>query len=223
MKNVSVIIPTLNEEASIGRVLSEIPKLEGYRINTFVVDGISWDNTISIARKNGAHVLIEKHRGKGHAVKTAFKKIPSSTDYVIMLDGDYSYNPAYIKNFLAELKTCDVVLGSRFSGRLDEKSMPGLNIFGNIILTKFANALYGTDITDLCTGFVGIRKEAADKIKISSTQFELETDLFTEYVRNKLLIKEIPIVYRKTLSKSKVNPIADGIKDALFLIKRRFL
>ena len=88
---------------------------------------------------------------------------------------------------------------------------------------KFANALFGTDITDLCTGFVGIRKEAADKINISSTQFDLETDLFTEYVRNKLLIKEIPIVYRKTLSKSKVNPVSDGIKDAIFLLKRRFL
>ncbi|MBI2076690.1 MAG: glycosyltransferase [Candidatus Aenigmarchaeota archaeon] len=223
MKNVSVVIPTLNEEASIGKVLNEVPKIDGYRIKVFVVDGLSKDRTAEIARKNGASVIMEKRRGKARSIKTAFRKIPRKTDYIIMLDGDYSYNPSYIRKFLAELKKYDVVLGSRFAGHLDEKSMPKINSFGNIVLTKFANMLYGTSITDLCTGFVGIRKEAADKIKISSEKFELEIEMFTEYLRNKLSVKEIPIAYRKTLSESKVNPVLDGVKDIVFLLKRRFL
>jgi len=93
METAAVIIPTLNEERSVGKVIDGVPVTdflnEGIETAVYVIDGRSTDNTREIATKKGAQIILETREGKGSAIKTAFRSI--TADYAIMIDGDDTY------------------------------------------------------------------------------------------------------------------------------------
>lgn len=214
--NIAVIIPTLNEEKSIEKVLDDVPK----DLEVFVIDGLSTDNTVQIAKSKGAEVIIEKKKGKAEAVKKALRKL-KKYDGVVMLDGDYTYDPKDIPKFIQKLDKYDIVYGSRFSGQMLKGAMSFTHKLGNMMLTKAAQILYGKKITDLCTGFIGFSKKAVKKIKITATGFDLEANIFSEAVKRGLSICEIPINYRPTKSESKLS-LGDGYVILKMLIKNKF-
>ena len=90
MSKVCIILPTLNEEEAIGRVIDEIPVRDlvekGYEVEVLVVDGNSQDRTRQIAEAKGAEIIIESRKGKGRAMRTAFGLVDA--DFVFMLDAD---------------------------------------------------------------------------------------------------------------------------------------
>ena len=98
---ISIIIPTLNEELGIGKVIDSIPKMKDTEI--IVIDGNSKDKTREIAQSKGAHVIIEKRKGYGRAYKTGFQN--AKGDIIVTLDADDTY-PAdripYLVNMLKE-------------------------------------------------------------------------------------------------------------------------
>ena len=224
-KTVSIVIPTLNEEETIGKVIDEIPKENierwGYQVEILVADNNSSDKTREIAAERGAKVIIEPARGKGRAIRTAFKA--ASGDFIFMLDADYTYPAIYISKMLEVLREgSDVVIGSRLRGQIGEGAMSKLNVVGNHLLALMASTLYRTRISDLCTGYWGLTKEVVSKLELNAIGFELEAEMFVQIAKKGYKIAEVPIFYRRRASPSKLNSLRDGFKIGRTLLKKRF-
>ncbi len=120
MKTIAVIIPTLNEGSSIGKVIDDVPIAallqNGLKTAVYVIDGRSADNTREIAVEKGAQLILEEREGKGSAIQKAFKFI--NADYAIMVDGDDTYPIEMAIEMTRLLKNNDVVIGSRLNGTI---------------------------------------------------------------------------------------------------------
>jgi len=223
METVAVVIPTLNEERSIGKVIDDVPVDDllknGLETAVYVIDGQSTDHTREIAVEKGARLILEARKGKGVAIQTAFKSI--AADYAIMVDGDNTYPIGAATEMTRLLQTHDVVIGSRLTGTIEPGAMTKLNLAGNILLSLLARALFGARISDVCTGFWAYRSDAIRHLELDARGFELEADMLAECVRNGLSIAEIPITYRARDDQPKLSALRDGIKIGLFLCKRR--
>ena len=223
---VSVILPALKEEATIGKVIDEIPRQAlaqlGYDVSILVVDGNSPDRTREIAKQKGAAIIIESRKGKGRAMQTAFQAVDA--DFVFMLDADYTYPATHILDMLDLLQDdSNVVIGSRLEGKIEKGAMSRLNIIGNRLLTLMAKILYRGKTSDLCTGFWGFRGEVLKDLKLSADGFDFEADLFIQISRGGHSIAQVPIVYRRRPTKQKLNSLRDGFKIGWKLIKDRFI
>jgi glycosyltransferase involved in cell wall biosynthesis len=222
---IAIILPALNEEKAINRLINEIPlaalKKMGYEVEVIVVDNNSTDDTASAARQAGANVLFEPMKGKGRAIKSAFRKI--NADFFFMMDSDYTYPPSHIIHMIESLKRKDVVIGSRMRGRREKGSMKLTNFCGNILLSRLASILYGSSISDLCTGYWGFRSHVVKNINLDGVfGFELETRLFIQIVKQGFTYEEVPISYRRRIgTRPKLSLTRDGIKIALSLFRHR--
>lgn len=219
-----IILPTLNEEPTIGRVIDEIPRKtleeKGYRVRLLVVDGNSTDRTREIAREKGASVVIERRRGKGIAMSRALNL--AEADFVFMLDADYTYPAGYIPDMLKLLESCQTVIGSRMRGRRERGAMSRLNLVGNYLLSLIATVFYRKRISDVCSGFWGFRGEVVKNLSFQATAFDLEAEIFSQLARRGYKIAEIPIDYRKRSSPPKLRSLRDGTRIGWALITRRF-
>ncbi len=219
---VAVLIPTLNEEATIGDVVARIPidelANEGYETTVHVIDGDSSDSTQQRARERGAIIIPANRSGKGAAMQQAFASIHA--DYFIMIDGDNTYPPERIVDFIRHLHTYDVVLGSRLKGHIEEGAMTRTNALGNHMLTFMARTLFGGNITDLCTGFWGYRSAVIQAMDLAAEGFEIEADMFIECALQGFRIGELAINYSRRVDRPKLSSITDGFKIGAFLLKR---
>lgn len=222
---VSIIIPALNEEGTIAEVIDEIPmediRAKGYRVEIIVVDNNSTDRTGEIAVEKGAKVIVERTRGKGRAIRTAFESIGG--DFIIMLDADYTYPATYIPAMLDILADgYDVVLGSRLKGQMTEGAMSKINLAGNHLLAWMASILYGTRISDLCTGYWGLTRKVIDSLKLDANGFEIEAAMFAEIAKKGYHLAEVPIYYRRRVTPTKLSSLKDGFKIGRTLLAKRF-
>jgi glycosyltransferase involved in cell wall biosynthesis len=224
-KVINIIIPALNEEQTIANVINEIPSehLEGkgYDVSILVVDNNSTDRTRQFAEAEGVEVVSELRMGKGRAITTGFDN--SKGDFIFVLDADYTYPATYIPEMLDYLEAgYDVVLGSRLKGRIEKGSMKRMNLLGNFALTNLANLLYGTRISDLCTGYWGFRGEIARDIKLDVCGFDLEANILAQISQMDCRIAEVPVNYRRRQTPSKLNGFRDGFRIMRTLIEMRF-
>lgn len=219
-----IILPTLNEEQTIGRVIDEIPRFslegEGYKVRLLVVDGNSTDRTREIAREKGASVTVERRRGKGIAVSQALSS--AEADYIFMLDADYTYPAGYIPDMLELLGSHQAVIGSRMRGRREKGAMSRLNLVGNYLLSLIATVFYGRRVSDVCSGFWGFRGEVIKNLSLRATAFDLEAEIFSQLTKRGYSIAEIPVDYRRRLSPPKLRSLRDGTRIGWALITRRF-
>ena len=223
--SICVILPALNEELTVGKVIDEIPRQalesEGYQVDVLVVDGNSSDQTQQIAQEKGVRVIVEPRRGKGRAIRTALWSVKA--DFIFMLDADYTYPATYIPEMLKILhQDCSVVVGSRFRGGREKGAMRRLNVIGNLLLTWMAKILYRAKISDLCTGYWGIRGEVIPELKLLAEGFQFEAELFTQLAKKGYSIAEVPTYYRCREGKAKLSGLKDGIKILWMLVSRRF-
>lgn len=224
-KTVSIIIPALNEEKTIAQVIDEILgagiQSKGYQVELLVVDNNSTDRTREIAEEKRVRVIVERVKGKGRAVRTAFESV--SGDFIFMLDADYTYPATYIPQMLDVLRDGhDVVLCSRLRGQIEVGAMSKINLIGNHLLTWMANILYRTRISDLCTGYWGFTREVIDSIKLDAEGFELEAIMFAEIAKRGYRIGEVPICYRRRIAPDKLSSLRDGFKIGRMLLTKRF-
>lgn len=215
--SIAILLPTLNEEASIGSVIDEVKEAGGDGWGVVVVDSGSKDRTVEIALAKGAAVIRLPMRGKGIAVRKAFREIDA--DYLVMIDSDRSYRPEDIRKILEKLGECDVVVGSRFKGTIEKGAMPFTNRIGNLGLNLLAGVLYGKNVSDVCSGMWGFRRATYKKFDIDAKHFELEANFFVEAVHRNLGFCEIPIGYRVREGVSKLG-ILDGVAIGLYLIRK---
>jgi dolichol-phosphate mannosyltransferase len=139
-------------------------------------------------------------------------------DYFVMIDGDDTYPPECITDFVRLLSTYDVILGW-VKGRIEEGAMARTNVFANRVLTAVARMLF-KDITDLCTGFWGYCGCVVDSVNLVAQGFEIEADMFIECARHGFSIREMVIDYGKRADRPRLSSIRDGLNIASFLVKR---
>ncbi|UCE72894.1 MAG: glycosyltransferase [Methanomassiliicoccales archaeon] len=224
---ISVLLPALDEELTLGRVIDGIPveqiKKKGYDIDIMVVDGHSTDNTQKIALAKGARLILQEGRGKGLGLKTAFKA--SKGKYLFMMDSDDTYPGYHILEMLDLLESgkYDVVLGSRLNGNIMPGAMTGVNYLGNKILTQTANILFpnGHKVSDLCTGMWGFKGDVVRKLQLEARHFDVEAEMYAKCVKMGCNIGEIPIEYRKRIAPSKLSSVKHGVTIATRLLKEK--
>jgi dolichol-phosphate mannosyltransferase len=209
-EKICVILPTLNEEKGIKKIIDEIPNPLVNKI--VVVDGNSSDNTVSIAnscKKPDCDVEVMKQygRGKGMAFQTFLNNFDlDEYDAYVMLDADCTYDPKEIKKIVLPILNdeADVVIGNRFSNKNIRQIMPFSTYIGNKILTFFAMLFCFKNPRDVCTGYWSFSKNFLQKIKIKAKNFDLEINLFVQAIKNKFRIKTIPITYRERVGRNKL-------------------
>lgn len=230
-RGITVLLPTLDEAKALRNVVNRIPFEEisedGWTVRIVVVDGGSTDGTIQLATELNCEI-IEQHggSGKGIGLREAFANFMNSHDSaLVMMDADGTYRPEEIPKLIQKLEqeNADIVIGSRIKGKIEEGAMTRRNWIGNRILTWLAVFLHRTYISDLCTGFWLLTRDSIDQMKLNSTGFEIEAEMYTSAAYNRLKIHEIPIHYDIRIGRSKLGSIGDGIRIAMKIIKRRFI
>jgi glycosyltransferase (TIGR04182 family) len=220
-EDVCILIPTLNEGKTIGGVVREFRSM-GFS-DILVIDGHSKDDTVKIAEKEGAKVILQRGKGKGQAVTQAFQAI--MTKYVVMIDGDGTYLPEEVYKLLEPVTSgqVDHVIGNR-TVNYQKGAFTRLNLFGNWILNKIFGFAYGVWLEDILSGYRAFSHDAIKQIEINRTGFEVETEITVECVKKNLKITEIPITYLSRVSGAgtKLKPIRDGFRIAstIFLLAR---
>lgn len=231
-RNVTVILPALNEEAAVGSVIDRVParslQRKGYQVSVWVVDGRSTDATLEIARQRGAEVYVQTGQGKGNGVRQALDhlmgrpRMKGEDRLYIMLDSDGSYPPEQIGRLLDALDSgADVVLGSRFRGHIDEGAITPLNRVGNRLLSVLASLLYRVPVSDVCTGMWGFREGCLSEFQLGAHGFDLEADLFAAACAASARIAEVPVDYQPRIGTPKLVPLRTGFQIALRLLSRR--
>lgn len=188
--SVSVVIPTLNEAMNLPWVLRRMPS---YVDEVVIVDGRSLDGTVDVARALRLDVVVvaEPRPGKGNAVRAGFAA--ASGDIIVMLDGDGSMDPQEIGWLVTPLQhEYDFVKGSRYVTGGGSDDLTWLRSGGNRMLTRLANAVLSSDYSDLCYGYIALRRECVDILELESDGFEIETELIVRAARAGLRIAEVP-------------------------------
>ncbi|RLF17103.1 MAG: glycosyl transferase [Thermoprotei archaeon] len=197
---VTIVIPTLNEAEAIGKVLNEIINVGIPKDNILVVDGGSTDGTVDIVNSMGVKVILQEGKGKADAIRTAVRYI--KTPFTLLMDGDYTYPARYIPELYNKIKQgYDLVIGARL---LDRSSQGILFKFGNKVLTKFFNVLFGTGLRDVLSGMYIIRTSILKELFFETRSFGIETEIVAHVVNTTNRIAEVPIEYRRRLGKKKL-------------------
>ncbi|MCC7202797.1 MAG: glycosyltransferase [Nitrospirae bacterium] len=224
MKKIAVMIPCLNEELTIAKVVKDfkaaLPDAEVY-----VFDNNSTDGTSGCAEDAGAIVIHSPNRGKGNVVKHMFEEIDA--DIYVMCDGDDTYPSGAVKELIEALKRSDagMVVGARL-----QHHMPGsFRVFhkaGNWMVKLLVSRLFSITVTDVLSGFRVFSREFVKSVPLKSKGFEIETELTLQAITKNFAIKEIPVHYglRPEGSHSKINTFSDGILilKALFMILKDY-
>lgn len=208
--DICVLVPTLNEEKSVGEVVEDFKNL-GYRV--VVIDGHSKDRTVEIAESKGAEVILQTGKGKGQAVKEAFNYIDS--DILVMVDGDGTYLPEEAVYLIEPIKKgyADHVIGNRLAN-FEEGAFTKLNLIGNKILNFFFRLNYGIDLHDILSGYRVLTQDVYKNVELKKMGFEVETELTVDTIAKGFTIVEVPITYRERGGETKLNPVRDGFRIA---------
>ena len=218
---VSVVIPTKNEEKSIGICIQKIQKVfnEHHIDGEIIVADNSTDNTAEIAKGMGVKVIVPEEHGYGNAYRFGFAR--ASGDYIVMGDGDNTYDFMDIPRLLEPLKRgeADLVLGSRFKGEIKKGAMPWHHRYiGNPLLTKILNLLFKIRVSDAHCGMRAFTREAYEKMNLKAGGMEFASEMIIEAVRKNLRIKEVPITYYPRILPSKLHSFSDGWRHLRFMM-----
>ena len=222
MTELSVVIPTKNEEKSIGICIEKIQKVlsELQLDGEIIVADNSTDSTSEIARTLGANVIVPDSTGYGYAYRFGFEH--ASGDYLIMGDGDNTYDFGGIPRLLEPLKRgeADLVMGSRFKGEIKSGAMPWLHRYiGNPLLTWCVNKTNKAQISDCHSGFRAFTRAAYERMELKTDGMEFASEMVMRALLTGLRVTEIPITYypRAKGSAPNLNSFSDGWRHLKFI------
>jgi glycosyltransferase involved in cell wall biosynthesis len=217
---ITVIIPCLNEEQGVEKVLRAMPEFVD---EVIVVDNASTDRTSEVARTLGAKVIREEVRGYGRSYKRGFAV--ATGDLIITLDGDHSY-PVDALSYLIEAflhLNVDFLNASRFPVR-DPRAMSLKHKVGNLALSLAMSVLFFRWVRDSQSGMWVFRRAILKEMKLESDGMAFSQEIKIEALRNSgIRFGEISIQYSSRLGETKLNPWRDGWQNLAFLFRKRFL
>lgn len=213
-----ILIPSYNEEDSIGHVIAQIPEsiLGVDEIIPLVVNDGSEDNTEEIARTAGATVVSHsKNKGVGLAFQTGLNHaLDLDGDIMVNIDADGQFSPAEIPALIAPIlaKEADFVAGDRFSdneGNLRKPvNMPGIKYLGNLWMARLISILSGEQYHDVSCGFRAYSREALLWLNLSG-KFTYTQESFLDFAFKGLSIQTMPVKVK--YFKDRQSKVADNL------------
>ena len=215
---ITVVIPCLNEEEGLRKVLGELPSFVD---EVVVVDNGSSDRTAGIAQDMGAHVVTELNRGYGRAYKRGFSQ--ATGDIIVTLDGDHSYPVDALSYLLEAFMHCRVgfLSASRFPV-LNDAAMSAKHKIGNRMLSLVMSILFLRWVSDSQSGMWVFRKDTLDKMTLTSDGMAFSEEIKIEAIKHKEIgFREIFISYSQRVGEKKLRPWNDGFQNLIFLFRKR--
>ncbi len=227
MKSLLIILPALNEERVIGRVIDELKKqlilIDNLKKEIIVIDDGSLDNTSKIVKLKGITLLRHPiNRGLGGALGTGLEYAKLyNADYCVTFDSDGQHDASDINKIIQPLlaNEADVVIGQRNINKmpLDRRI---LTIFSSILTFL----LFGIYCKDTQSGFRAFNKKAINSIKIRTQRMEVSSEFFSEIKKHKLKLTELAIrviytPYSRAKGQTNLNSLAILLKLVLRLFR----
>ncbi len=235
----TLIIPTLNEAASIGEVIRRFRAAAEEANRTvfsgapldwevLVVDGRSTDGTPEIAAREGARVLSEPRKGYGRAYKTGLKA--ASGEVIATADGDLTYPVETVPSLVDQLirENLDFLSGDRLAF-VSRQSMTtehrignwALNLFVAIAYHRFVRGLPSGTLLDSQSGFWVFRRSVLDRVHVEADGMAFSEELKIEAIVRGVRFVEVPIHYGERFGPPKLRSWSDGLRNLLFLLEKR--
>lgn len=200
---IAVVIPALNEEATIADQVAEVlavaarADLPAVIVKVLVVDNGSEDRTAERAAAAGASVVPEPRRGYGRACASGVAAA-GEVDLIVLMDGDRSDRVDELSLLLAPLLAGDaeLVIGSRTLGTYEPGSLLPQQLFGNWLASRLLRLLYGVRVTDIGP-FRVIRREDLLRLGMREMTYGWSVEMIARAARHGLRVREVPVTYRK--------------------------
>lgn len=216
---VTAVVPTLNEAENLRWLMPRLAAVD----EVVVVDGESVDGTAETALllRPDTVIISQPAMGKGAALRAGFTA--ATSDVIISIDADGSMDPKEIDAFVA-LICCgfDVVKGSRYCCGGGSDDLTVIRRAGNLWLTRLANMLYRTQWTDLCYGYIALRRSVVDRLELVTDGFEIETELCVNAITAGLRVAEVPShELNRRSGESKLSARRDGLRVLRTMMRNR--
>ena len=205
---ISVIIPALNEEGSIDRVISDIPD---WVDEVIVADNGSLDRTAEKALAAGARVVREERRGYGSACLAGIRAL-ESPEVVVFLDGDYSDHPEEMDRLVDPIlgNKAELVIGSRVRGRAQPGALTPQARWGNWLACRLIRLFWGVRFTDLGP-FRAVSHKGLQGLRMADPDFGWTVEMQIKAARMGMRCLEVPVSYRRRIGRSKISGTFKGV------------
>lgn len=218
---ITLLIPTLNEEENLPRVLSNIPLIVS---EILIVDGHSRDNTVKVARelRPDVRIVYQQGKGKGDALRCGIQE--ATGDIVVILDADDSMDPGEIPGFITALMNgYDYVKGSRFLADGSTTDMPVYRRLADRVFVFLENLLYRTKYTDSSYGYKAFWAKSFKDIQLRTNGFEIEVEIDIKAKKAGLKVTEVPCHEEKRFrGEAKLHSLRDGWGILITILEERF-
>lgn len=218
MTSVAALIPCYNEATVIGAVLCDL-RAALPDATLYVYDNNSTDETLRVAKENGAVTRSEPLQGKGNVIRRMFADIDA--DVYVMIDGDGTYDTTHIAAMVEHLcaNGLDLVNGKRVSTGTGAYRLG--HRFGNRLLTAMVTSIFGRRIADMLSGGKVLSRRFVKSFPCLTTGFEIETEIAVHALELKMPMAELPISYseRADGSASKLHTIKDGLRIGWLILR----
>lgn len=221
---VSVVIPALNEARNLPHVFARLPP-DIHEV--IVVDGLSVDDTIAVARqlRPDVRIVMQSRRGKGNALACGFTA--ATGDIIAMIDADGSADPGEIPRFVQALvEGAEFAKGTRFAHGGASDDITWLRALGNRMLVGFVNLCHGSHYTDLCYGYNVFWRRLVPLLGLDADSpappnggrlwgdgFEVETLIHLRVAAAGLAVTEVPsFEHSRIHGVSNLNAAQDGLR-----------
>lgn len=221
-QRIGVVIPALNEEDAIAKVIGDVPD---WVDETIVANNGSRDGTAEQAQAAGARVVSEPEPGYGGACLAGIAALENA-DVVVFLDGDYSDYPEEMADLVDPIAKgeVDMVIGSRVTGESEAGSLTLPQQFGNWLATRLIRLIWGHHYTDLGP-FRAIAMPALEQLQMADRNFGWTVEMQVRAAEEGLAVREVPVRYRQRIGVSKVSGTVSGSVKAgvkiLYIIGRQ--
>lgn len=227
MTELTVILPCLNEEKTIGKCISkalECMRVNGIAGEVLVADNGSTDKSAAIAESLGARVVHVEQKGYGSALLGGIEA--ANGKYSIMGDADDSYDFSLLMPYIKKLREgYDLVMGNRFKGGIEKGAMPFLHRYlGTPVISFIGRTLYHNKIGDFNCGMRGFNTQRMRDLGLKSTGMEFASEQIIQCSLHSYKIAEVPTTLSKDGRDRKphLNTWRDGYRHLRLLVVTKF-
>lgn len=218
---IAIIIPTLNEQDSIGLVINNLKKeLQNFDHEIIVVDGKSSDNTVPIAKNLGVHVIYQKNKGYGEALFAGYfyasKEL--NCEILVTIDADGTYSALDCVKIIDKILShdADYVIGRRL---VNSENMTLSHRIGNRSISWLIRKSLHINLRDSQSGIFGFRSYLIDNIDLRQTGWAVNTEMLTKAYDLGMLIDEIDVSYSTREGNTKINTVRAGLTNLQVILR----
>lgn len=214
---VSIVIPALNEEDSIGKVLEKIPFDKLPETEIIVVDNGSKDRTALVALARGVRVVSEPRKGYGIATITGLSK--ATGDIIVTMDADGGHWPGDLPKLVKPVATGGAMAAMGVRIHSFPHGMKIRRFLANVVLAKIFNSLYGERLSDVQCGFRAIHRKVLERLTLSEEGMQFTTELLIELKEKKVHLTPVQLKQMPTKT-SHVKEVSDFIRHVALMLRR---